>query len=131
MGGARARSGRAHAGAGRMGNRQSTVPGSRARPLAARGAPRPAPPRARSGTTVVVLDPILSLRQRIRLVPGASVRLSFITGVAADRETAQALAQKYRDPNAASRAFALAFIHAQSGLHHLGISSEDGLLFER
>jgi cyclic beta-1,2-glucan synthetase len=87
--------------------------------------------RALSGTTGVVLDPILSLRQRIRLVPGASVRLSFITGVAADRETAQALAQKYRDPSAASRAFALAFIHAQSGLHHLGISSDDALLFER
>jgi cyclic beta-1,2-glucan synthetase len=87
--------------------------------------------RALSGTTGVVLDPILSLRQRIRLVPGASVRLSFATGVAADRETAEALAQKYRDPSSASRAFALSFIHAQSVLYHLGISSDDALLFER
>src|SRR6185436_9756720 len=53
--------------------------------------------RALSGTTGFVLDPILSLRQRIRLLPGASMRLSFATGVAGDRETAQALAQKYRD----------------------------------
>ena len=37
-----------------------------------------------------------------------------------DRETAQALAQKYRDPSAATRTFALAFTHAQSGLRHLG-----------
>ena len=87
--------------------------------------------RALSGTTGVVLDPILSLRQRIRLVPGASVRLSFATGVAADRETAEALAQKYRDPSSASRAFALSFIHAQSVLYHLGISSDEALLFER
>ncbi len=36
---------------------------------------------ALSGTTGVVLDPVFSLRQRIRLVPGASVRLSFNTGV--------------------------------------------------
>ena len=38
--------------------------------------------RALSGTTGIVLDPILSLRQRIRLVPGASVRLCFATGIA-------------------------------------------------
>ena len=87
--------------------------------------------RALSGTTGIVLDPVLSLRQRIRLAPGASVRLSFATGVASDRATAEALAQKYRNPSAASRTFALAFTHAQSGLRHLGISSDEALLFER
>ena len=84
-----------------------------------------------SGTTGIVLDPIFSLRQRIRLVPGASVRLCFATGIASDRETAEALAQKYRNPSAASRTFALAFTHAQSGLRHLGISNDEALLFER
>ena len=39
-----------------------------------------------SGTTGAVLDPILSLRQRIRLVPGASVRLCFATDEATLRE---------------------------------------------
>jgi cyclic beta-1,2-glucan synthetase len=87
--------------------------------------------RALSGTTGVVLDPIFSLRQRIRLVPGASVRLCFATGIASNRETAVALAQKYRNPSAASRTFALAFTHAQSGLRHLGISNDEALLFER
>jgi cyclic beta-1,2-glucan glucanotransferase len=87
--------------------------------------------RALSGTTGTVLDPIFSLRQRIRLVPGASVRLSFATGIASDRVTAEALARKYRDPGAASRTFALAFTHAQSGLRHLGISNDEVLLFER
>jgi cyclic beta-1,2-glucan synthetase len=86
---------------------------------------------ALSGTTGIVLDPILSLRQRIRLVPGASVRLSFATGVASDRETAEALAQKYRNPSAASRTFALAFTNAQSGLRHLGMTSDEALLCER
>ena len=87
--------------------------------------------RALSGTTGVVLDPICSLRQRVRLVPGGQVRLSFATGVAADRDTALALAQKYHHPGAASRTFALAFTHAQSLLHHLGCSPEDARLFER
>ena len=87
--------------------------------------------RRLSGTTGVVLDPIFSLRQRIRLAPGATVRLSFATGVAGDRDAAHALAQKYREPSAAMRAFALALGHAQSALHHLAISSDDALLFER
>jgi cyclic beta-1,2-glucan synthetase len=68
--------------------------------------------RALSGTTGIVLDPIFSLRQRIRLVPGASVRLSFSTGIASDRETAVALARKYCNPSAASRTFALG-LHAR------------------
>jgi cyclic beta-1,2-glucan synthetase len=87
--------------------------------------------RSLSGTTGAVLDPIVSLRQRVRLAPGGFVRLSFSTGMAGSRETALALAQKYHDPSAVARTFALAFMHAQSGLRHLGISSEEALLFER
>jgi cyclic beta-1,2-glucan synthetase len=87
--------------------------------------------RSLSGTTGVVLDPIVSLRQRVRLPAGGAARLSFATGVAPDRETARALAQKYHGPSAASRTFALAVTHVHSGLHHLGISPDDALLFER
>ncbi len=59
------------------------------------------------------------------------MRLSFATGMASSRETALALAQRYHEPSAAARTFALAFAHAQSGLRHLGITSEQALLFER
>ncbi|HEX9306114.1 MAG TPA: glucoamylase family protein [Anaeromyxobacter sp.] len=87
--------------------------------------------RTLSGTTGVLLDPIVSLRQRVRLAPGGVVRISFATGMASSRETALALAQRYRDPAATARTFALAFAHARSRLRHLGISSEEALLFER
>jgi cyclic beta-1,2-glucan synthetase len=87
--------------------------------------------RALSGTTGVVLDPICSLRQRVRLVPGGQVRLSFATGMAHDHDAALALAQKYHHPGAASRTFALAFTHSQSLLHHLGCTPEDARLYER
>jgi cyclic beta-1,2-glucan synthetase len=87
--------------------------------------------RSLSGTTGVVLDPVVSLRQRIRLAPGGFVRLSFATGMALSRDTALALAQKYHDPSSPARTFALAFSHAQSALRHLGITSEDALLYER
>ncbi len=87
--------------------------------------------RALSGTTGVVLDPIVSLRQRIRLAPGGTVRLCFATGMATDRETVEALARKYHAPSAAGRTFALALTHAVSGLRHLAISADEAVLFER
>ncbi|HXT19388.1 MAG TPA: glucoamylase family protein, partial [Thermoanaerobaculia bacterium] len=87
--------------------------------------------RSLGGTTGAVLDPVASLRQRLRLAPGASVRLAFTTGVAESRDGALALAHKYHDPAAIGRTFALAFVAAVSGRRHLGIDGDDALLFER
>jgi cyclic beta-1,2-glucan synthetase len=87
--------------------------------------------RALSGTTGIVLDPVVSLRQRVRIAPGATVRLCFATGVAADRQAAEALARKYHESSAASRAFVLASTHAESALYHLGITADDAVLYER
>jgi cyclic beta-1,2-glucan synthetase len=95
------------------------------------GDPQALDGRSLSGTTGVLLDPIVSLRQRVRLAPGGVVRVSFATGMASSRETALALAQRYHDPAATARTFALAFAHSRSRLRHLGITSEEALLFER
>ena len=81
--------------------------------------------RPLSGTTGAVLDAVASLRVRVRLAPGAFVRLAFSTGVAASRAGAVALAERYRDATAAARAFALAFTHAQIELQHLGIGTRE------
>lgn len=87
--------------------------------------------RALSGTTGAVLDPIGALRERIRLAPGAVIRVTFATGVASDRAAAITLARKYRDGSAAARAFSMAFTHVHTTLLHLGISDEQAMLFER
>ena len=87
--------------------------------------------RSLSNTTGATLDPIVSLRQRVRLQPGGFARLSFSTGMASNHETAIALAQKYREPSASARTFALASTHAHSTLRHLGMSSDDALQYER
>lgn len=87
--------------------------------------------RALSGTTGAVLDPIGALRERIRLAPGAMVRMTFATGVAQDRTAALALARKYRDGSAAARAFSMAFTHVHITLQHLGLSDEHAMLFDR
>ncbi len=87
--------------------------------------------RALSGTTGAVLDPILSLRTRLRLEPGGFARVSFTTGVVPDVTAARACAQKYHDHGASARVFALAFTDVQMSLRHLGITMEQAQLTER
>jgi cyclic beta-1,2-glucan synthetase len=87
--------------------------------------------RSLANAAGATLDPIVSLRQRVRLAPGGFARLSFATGTALNRETAIALAHKYREPSMSARTFALASTHGQSTLRHLGISSDEALAYER
>jgi cellobiose phosphorylase len=87
--------------------------------------------RALSGTTGAVLDPVLSLRRRVRIAPGGQVRLAFATGVAATRAAALALAEKYDDPTSAARTFALATTQTQLLLRHLGLSTDEAQLYDR
>jgi cyclic beta-1,2-glucan synthetase len=86
--------------------------------------------RPLSNTTGSVLDPIFSLRRRIRLAPGTSARVVFSTLVAPSREQALALADKYRDPATWERAATLAWTQAQVQLHHLGIERDEAHLFQ-
>jgi cyclic beta-1,2-glucan synthetase len=95
------------------------------------GDPQALDGRALSGTTGAVLDPVASLRQRLRLSPGARARFTYATGMAGSRDSAVALAHKYRDASAVNRTFALAFASGQAGRRHLGISGDEAVLFER
>ena len=87
--------------------------------------------RSLSNAVGATLDPIVSLRQRVRLAPGGFARLAFATGTASNQETAIALAHKYREPSMSARTYALASTRGQSTLRHLGISSDAALAYER
>jgi cyclic beta-1,2-glucan synthetase len=84
-----------------------------------------------SGTTGPVLDPVFSIRRRVRIAPGASVGVAFTTAVAASREEAMALADQYHDFHGVTRAFELAWAHTQVQLRHLHLSAEEAHLFQR
>jgi cyclic beta-1,2-glucan synthetase len=84
-----------------------------------------------SGATGPVLDPIFSLRRAVRLMPRATVTLSFTTGAAESREEALALASQYHDPRAIGRALELAWAHSQVELRHLHVSPEEVHLYQR
>ena len=83
-----------------------------------------------SNTVGAVLDPIVSLRRRVRLQPGGTVRVAFSTVVAPSRAEAVDLAEKYRDPATFDRAATLAWTQAQVQLHHLGIGPDEAHLFQ-
>jgi cyclic beta-1,2-glucan synthetase len=84
-----------------------------------------------SGTTGAVLDPVFSLRRRVRLAPGTSLSLAFTTAAAESREEALALADQYHDVHGVNRAFELAWAHTQVELRHLSLSAEEAHLYQR
>jgi cyclic beta-1,2-glucan synthetase len=87
--------------------------------------------RPLSNTVGTVLDPIFSIRRRVRVPPGATVRLSFWTLLARSRDEVISLADKHHDVAAFERAATLAWTQAQVQLHHLGITPDEAHLFQR
>ncbi|MEO8430492.1 MAG: glucoamylase family protein [Acidobacteriota bacterium] len=84
-----------------------------------------------SGTVGPVLDPIFSIRRRLRVPPGTTARVWFSTVAADSRESVLALADRYREPAAFERTSTLAWTHAQVQLRHLGITPDEAHLFQR
>jgi cyclic beta-1,2-glucan synthetase len=83
-----------------------------------------------SNTVGPVLDPVLSLRTRVRVMPGAAAHMVFSTMIATSRAAIIDLADKYHDAATFDRISVLAFTHAQVRLHHLGIETSDALLYQ-
>ena len=84
-----------------------------------------------SGTVGPVLDPILSLRRRVRLASGTSAVLAFGTAVAEERDEAVALAVRFSDLAEVARMFEQVEIHNQARLAAVGANAEDAALFQR
>jgi cyclic beta-1,2-glucan synthetase len=84
-----------------------------------------------SNTCGTILDPIFALRQRVRIAPGATARLSFWTSVAATRAGLLDLLDKHQDANAYGRAATLSWTKAQVQLRHLGVTAAEASLFQR
>jgi cyclic beta-1,2-glucan synthetase len=87
--------------------------------------------RPLSDTVGAVLDPIFSLRCRVRLAPGETAHAIFSTVVAESRDEVLDLADKYRDTATFERATTLAWTQAQVQLHHLGIEADEAHVFQR
>ena len=77
------------------------------------------------------LDPILSLRVRIKLAPGAQKHIAFTTGMASSREEALQLSDRYHDIHSFERETKLAWTKSQVDMRHFNIDSETAYLYQR
>ena len=84
-----------------------------------------------TNTVGSVLDPIFSLRTRIRLQPGVSSHITFSTIVGESREEVLIQAENFHDFQADERASHLAWTQAQVKLHYLNIEADEAHLFQR
>ena len=84
---------------------------------------------ALSGSEGAVLDPIVAIRHRIPLDPGATVTVDIVTGVEETREASLLLVEKYRDRRLADRVFELAWTHSQVLLRQINATEADAQLY--
>jgi cyclic beta-1,2-glucan glucanotransferase len=87
--------------------------------------------RPLSNSFGAVLDPIFSLRQRVRLSPNETARVCFATAVAHSREEALRLADKYHDLGTFEREVRLAWTKSQVEMRHLDVDREEAQLFQQ
>ncbi|MDD5274587.1 MAG: glucoamylase family protein [Methylovulum sp.] len=86
--------------------------------------------RPLTNTVGAVLDPIFSLRTRVRIAAGATQHVTFTTLVAASRLEVVELADKYRNAGAFERVSAMAWTHAHVQLYHLRTKPDEAQLFQ-
>ena len=86
---------------------------------------------ALGGSTGTVLDPIFSLRRRVRVAAGGSARLLLWTVAAAEREQVLALAQRYRPAQAFAQLVEAAVRRTQASLQAIGIDATQARRFQR
>ncbi|PZS06121.1 MAG: hypothetical protein DLM69_00425, partial [Candidatus Chloroheliales bacterium] len=84
-----------------------------------------------SGASGAVLDPILSLRRRVRLAPGQHATFTYTTAICPSRDEATARARHYAAPAAGERARRLAATHNALRRQQHDLSVERAMLYQR
>ncbi|KAA8669438.1 cyclic beta 1-2 glucan synthetase [Clostridium sp. WLY-B-L2] len=78
-----------------------------------------------------VIDPIISLRVRIRIEPGRTGKVAYSTMLADSKENAVKLANKYGDMCNVNRMFQLSWTEAQLEMKYLGITSNQINVYQK
>ncbi len=87
--------------------------------------------RPLSNTVGAVLDPVFSLRRRVRLEPGGTSVVTFWTVVAGSRGEVLGLVGKYYEADAFERVLTQASVQAQAQLSSLYVNPDEARLFQR
>lgn len=83
-----------------------------------------------SNTVGAVLDPIMSLRLRVKIEPGATSEIAFIVAISESYETLIELIEKYRSREAIEGAFRLALRRSQVEAGYLNMKASEIEMFQ-
>ncbi len=86
---------------------------------------------ALSGNKGSVLDPIVSVRNKITLEPDETVTVDMLTGIGDTRAICEGLIEKYQDKHHKDRVFELAWTHSQVLLRQINSNEADAQLYAR
>ncbi|HHW32479.1 MAG TPA: glycosyl transferase [Clostridiaceae bacterium] len=82
-----------------------------------------------SNTAGSVLHPIMSLRRRVKIEPGKTAKISFITATGKSREELLQINEKYKDWKNIERAYELAWTRSQIESRYLNFKYEEVELY--
>jgi len=88
-------------------------------------------PASLSGSEGSVLDPIASIRYRIKIHPQESATINMVFGIGETRDICLKLVEKYQDRRITDRVFDLAWTHNQVFLRHINATETDAQLYGR
>ena len=83
-----------------------------------------------SNTVGAVLDPIVSIRRRVKIKPGETCIIAFTTAIANSKSEVINLAKKYSELHNVNRVFELAWSQTQVDMKYLGIKSTQANLYQ-
>lgn len=86
--------------------------------------------RPLSNTFGPVLDPVMSLRLRLRVEPGKTAAVSFVTAVSESSQSLMKLIERYDRPEAIEGAFKLAFARGQVEVKYLNIKASEAEVYQ-
>ncbi len=83
-----------------------------------------------SNTAGPVLDPVMSIRASVRVEPGKTARISYVTVVSESNELLNSLVEKYASPDAVEGAFRLALARSRVETNYLDLDVSEIELYQ-
>ena len=83
-----------------------------------------------SNTSGPVLDPVMSIRTKVKIEPYSTIQMSFLNAVSEDNETLLATIDKYASPGAVEEAFKLALARGKVESEYLNMNAAEMELYQ-
>jgi cellobiose phosphorylase len=77
-----------------------------------------------------VIDPVISIRRKVKIKPGHSCKICYISSICESKEDAISMAQRYSEVQNVRRVFSMSWSESQVELKYLGIKPNQANLYQ-